>query len=73
MSGYFKRLSRNSCETCQKELFEHQFGTWQDIMNPERIVSFCSYECLEYFLDYTKKETNIKDHVLHTMPDIEDN
>ena len=42
-------------------------------MNPERIVSFCSYECLEYFLDYTKKETNIKDHLLHSMPDIEDN
>ena len=71
--SYFRRLSRNKCETCQRDITHGQFGTWIDITNPEKLVSFCSYPCLEYFIDNTHKDEKIIEDLIHGIPDIEDN
>ena len=69
----YRRLSRNNCETCKKNISHGQFGTWVDQMNPEYLVSFCSYACLEYFIDNTHKDEKIIDDLIHGIPNIEDN
>ncbi len=71
--SYYRRLSRNKCETCHKLIVDSQFGTWMNISNPEEIISFCSYPCLEDFINNTTKDQKIIDDLIHGIPDIEDN
>ncbi len=76
----YRRLSRNYCETCKKNLIVDQsgkpvlhFSTWVNSTNPEDLVSFCSYACFEYFIANTHKDEKVIDDLLHGIPNIEDN
>ena len=69
----YRRLNRVSCETCRKSLIHSNYGTYINISNPEEIVSFCSRNCFEYFVEITNKDNKIIDDLIHGIPDIEDN
>ena len=68
----YRRLNRVSCETCQKSLLYSNYGTYINISNPEQIVSFCSFNCLDYFIENTHKNNKIIDDLLHGIPNLED-